>query len=160
MSAPSRSQIPRQSLRYASTHLPAPAGRCFLFPYQHGTLVRWMGPSLSLTVLARRKPKLLLRLPGVFLLRFAERQFRPLLFQLPPRLTRFVPEPGPASLLHQPPPFYTSTLVVTSPRKPQKRKIPMLACTDATKAEASILPPAHSRSRMATSRRSRHRRLC
>jgi hypothetical protein len=34
---------------------------------------------------------LLLRLPGVFLLRLAERQFLALLFQLPPRLTRFEP---------------------------------------------------------------------
>jgi hypothetical protein len=50
-----------------------------------------MGPSLSLTVLARRKPRLLSRLPGSFLLRFAERQFLALLFQLPPRLTRFEP---------------------------------------------------------------------
>jgi len=30
-----------------------------------------------------------LRLPGVFLLRFAERQLTALLFQLPPRMTRF-----------------------------------------------------------------------
>jgi hypothetical protein len=42
-------------------------------------------------VLARRKPRLLSRLPGSFLLRFAERQFLALLFQLPPRLTRFEP---------------------------------------------------------------------
>ena len=34
---------------------------------------------------------LLLRLPGVLLLRFADRQFCALLFQLPPRLTRFEP---------------------------------------------------------------------
>ena len=39
---------------------------------------------------------LLLRLPGVFLLRFAERQFLALLFQLPPRLTRFSPDRGPS----------------------------------------------------------------
>lgn len=42
-------------------------------------------------VLARRKPRLLLRFPGVFLLRFAERQFLALLFQLPPRFTRLEP---------------------------------------------------------------------
>lgn len=64
-----------------------------------------MGPSLSLTVLARRKPRLLLRLPGSFLLRFAERQFLALLFQPPPRLTRFEPEPGPMPLLRRPPPI-------------------------------------------------------
>lgn len=39
----------------------------------------------------RRKPTLLLRLPGALLLRFAERQFCALLFQLPPRNTRFEP---------------------------------------------------------------------
>lgn len=39
----------------------------------------------------RRKPTLLLRLPGLALLRFAERQFCALLFQLPPRNTRFEP---------------------------------------------------------------------
>ena len=38
---------------------------------------------------ATRKPKLLFRLSGEFLLRFADRQFWPLLFQLPPRFTRF-----------------------------------------------------------------------
>jgi hypothetical protein len=38
-------------------------------------------------VLARRKPLLLLRLSGLFLLRFADRQFLGLLFQEPPRNT-------------------------------------------------------------------------
>lgn len=38
-----------------------------------------------------RKPMLLLRLPGSLLLRFADRQFLALLFQLPPRLTRPAP---------------------------------------------------------------------
>ncbi len=37
--------------------------------------------------LRRRKPTLSLRLPGSFLLRFADRQFLALLFQLPPRIT-------------------------------------------------------------------------
>ena len=39
-----------------------------------------------------RKPRLLLRLPGVLLLRLAERKFVPVLFQEPPRLTRFEPD--------------------------------------------------------------------
>ena len=39
----------------------------------------------------RRKPRWLFRRPGVFLFRLAERQFWALLFQLPPRLTRFEP---------------------------------------------------------------------
>jgi hypothetical protein len=47
-----------------------------------------------------RKPRLLFRLSGVFLLRFAERQFLALLFQLPPRFTRFEPhDRSPADLL-------------------------------------------------------------
>lgn len=40
---------------------------------------------------ATRKPRLLFRLDGSFLLRFAERQFLASLFQLPPRYTRFTP---------------------------------------------------------------------
>src|SRR5271166_2293288 len=39
----------------------------------------------------RRKPTLLFVLPGSFLLRFAAVQFTPLLFQLPPRMTRSEP---------------------------------------------------------------------
>lgn len=35
---------------------------------------------------------LLLRLPGALLLRFADRTFLALLFQLPPRFTRFEPD--------------------------------------------------------------------
>jgi hypothetical protein len=45
-------------------------------------------PLANNKVLERRKPTSLLRLPGVFLLRFAERQLTALLFQLPPRMTR------------------------------------------------------------------------
>jgi hypothetical protein len=41
------------------------------------------------TVLAQRKPLLLLRFAGVLLLRLAERRFVASLFQLPPRRTRF-----------------------------------------------------------------------
>ena len=40
----------------------------------------------------KRRPLFLLRLSGLFLLRFAERQFLALLFQLPPRITRFEPQ--------------------------------------------------------------------
>ena len=45
---------------------------------------------------ARRKPSLLLRLSGSFqfLLRIAERQFLAVLFQLPPRYTRFAARYG------------------------------------------------------------------
>ena len=41
--------------------------------------------------LTRRSPTLLLRLSGELLLRFADRQFLALLFQLPPRITRLEP---------------------------------------------------------------------
>ena len=51
---------------------------------------------------------LLLRLSGQLLLRFAERQFWALLFQLPPRFTRF--EPG-----------RSSPLRCGEPRSPQDR---------------------------------------
>ena len=38
-----------------------------------------------------RKPRLLFAFDGLFLLRFADRQFEASLFQLPPRFTRFEP---------------------------------------------------------------------
>ncbi len=57
----------------------------------------WMGQrwSLPCVVLTRRKPRLLFSLPGELLLRFATRQLLALLFQLPPRFTRFEPDAGP-----------------------------------------------------------------
>jgi hypothetical protein len=50
-----------------------------------GTLIL---PALAKKVLATRKPMLLLRLSGWFLLRLAERRSGLLLFQEPPRRTR------------------------------------------------------------------------
>lgn len=47
-------------------------------------------PPLAHGAAATRKPRLLFRLPGSFLLRYAERQFSAELFQLPPRITRLV----------------------------------------------------------------------
>ena len=47
-------------------------------------------------MLERRKPLLLFRLFGLLLFRFAERQFLALLFQLPPRFTRFDPDAAPS----------------------------------------------------------------
>lgn len=44
---------------------------------------------------ARRKPWLLFRFDGLFLFRFAERAFAAVLFQLPPRFTRLVPDAAP-----------------------------------------------------------------
>jgi hypothetical protein len=56
-----------------------------LFRGSHPTLL------LSYGTKTRRKPMLLFRLSGVLLLRLADRQFSALLFQLPPRITRFEP---------------------------------------------------------------------
>jgi hypothetical protein len=56
-----------------------------LFSGSHPTIPMSYGTN------TRRKPQLLLRLSGVLLLRLAERQFCPLLFQQPPRKTRFEP---------------------------------------------------------------------
>jgi len=48
--------------------------------------------SLSSELQATRNPRLLLQLPGVFPFRYADRQFLAVLFQLPPRFTRFEPD--------------------------------------------------------------------
>lgn len=48
-------------------------------------------PQSSAELKATRKPRLLFRFDGSFLLRFADRQFLAELFQLPPRFTRFEP---------------------------------------------------------------------
>ena len=60
--APERSKKPRRNLRHTSARLPAPAGWLCLFP-PNGTQAGRMGPQAplqgaSLTVLARRKPRL------------------------------------------------------------------------------------------------------
>jgi len=64
-----------------------------LEPYPEGRSVQVQGihPGRELGRTAHRKPRLLLRLSGVFLLRYAERQFRAVLFQEPLRITRFAP---------------------------------------------------------------------
>ncbi len=69
-----------------------------LFRGSHPTLL------LSYGTKTGRKPMLLFRLSGVLLLRLADRQFSALLFQLPPRITRF--EPTIDALLLQRPPLY------------------------------------------------------
>jgi hypothetical protein len=45
---------------------------------------------------------LLFRFDGVLLFRFAERQFDAVLFQLPPRFTRFEPESAPSPSAQKP----------------------------------------------------------
>ena len=55
-----------------------------------GSVPSWV--STRIRARTTRKPRLLFWLPGVFLLRLADRQFCPLLFQLPPRLTRLSPD--------------------------------------------------------------------
>jgi hypothetical protein len=54
-----------------------------------------VNPSIAKLGRRSRKPSSLLRLDGVSLFRYAERTFWPLLFQLPPRFTRFEPEDAP-----------------------------------------------------------------
>ena len=56
-----------------------------LFRGSHPTLL------LSYGTKTKRKPMLLCRLSGLLLFRVADRQFSALLFQLPPRITRFEP---------------------------------------------------------------------
>ena len=58
-------------------------GRYHARPQRPWTPRLWPG-----SVLATRKPLLLFRLPGSFLLRLVERRFLGLLFQEPPRSTR------------------------------------------------------------------------
>jgi hypothetical protein len=60
---------------------------------QNGTAAGSVGLRLRVTGGARasRKPWLLFRLVGSFLLRYAAWQLEPLLFQLPPRFTRAGP---------------------------------------------------------------------
>ena len=66
---------------------------------------------------------LLFLLDGLLLLRFADRQFLPLLFQLPPRITRFEPSGRhPKSLQYVPP--KPSTL--RRPHESQQRRCPLL----------------------------------
>ena len=68
--------------------------------------------------LAGRKPTLSLQLPGSFLLRYAERQFLAVLFQLPPRMTRFpLPMPSPPGSKS-----VTCSKLEARPRKPGAAK--------------------------------------
>lgn len=81
-----------------------PAVPALFVPAFAGRGRSWMGQrwSLPCVVLTRRKPRLLFSLPGELLLRFATRQLLALLFQLPPRFTRFEPDAGPLPFLHAP----------------------------------------------------------
>ena len=89
-------KIPEPSMNASASHLPAPVFLICFCPYIPGQdfadvqqvgirLFCWAKGATS------RNPLLLFRLPGVFLLRSAERQFLALLFQLPPRITRLSP---------------------------------------------------------------------
>ena len=87
---------PRRDVRPHSGRLPAPAGSPSFAGLESGrdaagsTMV-----CFTMKLQASRKPRLLFRFDGVFLLRFAERQFAAVLFQLPPRFTRSAPDAGP-----------------------------------------------------------------
>ena len=75
---------------------------------------RASAPSAELA--ATRKPRLLFRFDGVFLLRFADRQFLAALFQLPPRFTRFEAVTAHRELLSHP-----RTKLKTANATPQER---------------------------------------
>ena len=55
------------------------------------------------SVLSRRKPRSKLRVPGEERLRFGARQYQATPTKLPPRFTRFEPEPGPPGSVTAPP---------------------------------------------------------
>jgi len=81
----------------------APTGWPCSSPLARGAGGRgWDSASLPCVVLTRRKPRLLFSLSGQLLLRLATRQLFALLFQLPPRFTRFDPDAGPRPFLHAP----------------------------------------------------------
>ena len=80
-------------------------------------------------VLERRRPMLLLRLPGLLLLRFATRALAAVLFQLPPRLTRLSPPPvGPPRGSH--PGRVRSTAAGGDERAPQPHRVALLCPRD------------------------------
>ena len=89
-----KQQVFRQATQTAASalniqgFLPRPVGR-----EQDNRLFSGSHPAIPVScgARARRKPLLKLRLSGCQLLRYAERQFCAVLFQLPPRWTRFVP---------------------------------------------------------------------
>ena len=84
-----RASVPT-SRRAMPVRRDVPNRRKQLLPTHVLTLTNYCGS------LARRKPKLLMRLPGSLLLRFAERQFLAKSYQLPPRrTTRNGSEPWP-----------------------------------------------------------------
>ncbi len=76
-------------MRASTIRKPYPLAKHMLF-WQHIVLIS--NTQCCRRVLTRRKPMLLLRLSGALLLRYAARQFLALLFQLPPRITRFEPD--------------------------------------------------------------------
>lgn len=77
----------QRSIRRMATIRP---GHLAVHAHGSGAGVREDPPTALRHALKRagRKPRLLLRIPGSFLLRFADRQLPELLFQLPPRKTR------------------------------------------------------------------------
>ncbi len=92
-------------------------------PEQESSRFRQKGIRSSGGAWARRKPRLLLRLPDSFLSRFADRQFLGSLFQDPPRRTRF----------YRPCPYITyrhkRAIPTINPQKSKPRHFPAkIAC--------------------------------
>ena len=88
---------------------------------------------------------LLFRFDGVLLFRFAERQFDAVLFQLPPRFTRFEPESAPS-----PPaknlPHHSNPTDCKIPLNPYQRAPLSAAAALARNCSPSISPVSHCRS--------------
>lgn len=112
--------VRRDVLRLLAPPSTGPAVPALFVPAFAGLGRSWMGQrwSLPCVVLTRRKPRLLFSLPGELLLRFATRQLLALLFQLPPRFTRFEPDAGPLPFLHAPCSFSIVTPPVLRARCP------------------------------------------
>lgn len=96
---------PPEAFELSSDRLPAPGGRGCDFAEPHlrrrGTGKRSVPSGIHASAMpaefkAKRKSRLF-RFDGSFLLRLADRKFLVLLFQLPPRLTRFEPQ-GPLTV--------------------------------------------------------------
>lgn len=84
----------------------------------HGTGVLERRSSCRRLELEGRSPRLLLRLPGSLLLRFAARAFLASLFQEPPRFTRLEPVSPPNHLLRCKTPICEARRCPRAPRGP------------------------------------------
>lgn len=107
-------------------------------------VLEW-NPVCSDMVLTRRKPLLLFSFDGVLLFRLDEVQLSALLFQVPPRFTRFDPEEEPSS----------GAKSLNMPLNPNQRDAPSLDAAHWAKRFSSSSPRPNWRTRWANVRRVR-----